>query len=252
MTKTYVLTTGHGLCRNDWPQFHRDGARTGVWRGAHDAWIPFDCPASFVRQQYADFLGRSADDAGTTYWTSRIHAGATGSSVIRSFIGSNEFGRVVSPVVRSYLAVHGTYPPSKAVVDQWVAAYRQGATAAQLADGYAKDGDVAQLSDDEYVTAVYRNVYKRDPSYLELAADRQKLEQGTSRGQLASGYAEGSVGAGRLAPEVSVAMVYLGMLGRAPDPGGWAYWVPQARSTSTDALVTGFQRSSEYARRVGA
>jgi hypothetical protein len=27
--------------------------------------------------------------------------------------------------------------------------------------------------------------------------------------------------------------------------------VPRARTSSTDSLVTGFQRSSEYARRVG-
>ena len=45
-------------------------------------------------------------------------------------------------------------------------------------------------------------------------------------------------------------MVYLGMLGRAPDAGGWSYWVPKARTGSTDALVTGFQRSSEYRNRV--
>ena len=45
-------------------------------------------------------------------------------------------------------------------------------------------------------------------------------------------------------------MVYLGMLGRSPDSGGWSYWVGQARTRSTDALVTSFQRSSEYARRV--
>lgn len=251
VTKTYVLTTGTGLCRSDWPQFHRDARRTGTWRGAHDAWIPFDCPAEFVQQQYRDFLGRSPDDAGTTYWTSRLHNGTTGSGLIRSFIGSNEFGRVVSPVVRSYLAVHGTFPPTKALVDEGVAAYRQGETAAELADAYAAHPDIDQLTDEQFVTEVYRNVFKRDPSYLEVAADVDKLEGGTSRGELASGYAEGTTGSGRLSAEVTVAMVYLGMLGRAPDPGGWSYWVPKARTSNTDVLVTGFQRSSEYARRVG-
>jgi hypothetical protein len=251
VTKVYVLTTGTGLCRADWPQFHRDARRTGTWRGAHDSWIPFDCPAAFVRQQYEDFLGRTPDASGTTYWTSRLHNGTSGSGLIRSFIGSNEFGRVVSPVVRSYLAVHGTFPPTKAIVDEGVAAYRQGETAAELADAYAADPDVDALTDAQFVTAVYRNVYKRDPSSAELSADTAKLGGGTSRGTLASGYAEGSIGAGRLSPEVTVAMVYLGMLGRAPDSGGWSHWVPKARTSNTDVLVTGFQRSSEYERRVG-
>jgi len=250
VTKTYVLTTGHGLCRNDWPQFHRDAGRTGVWRGGHDAWIPFDCPATFVRQQYEDFLNRTPDATGTTYWTSRLHKGTTGSSVIRSFIGSNEFGKVVSPVVRSYLSIHGTYPPTAATITDGVAALRRGATPAQIADQFAQDPKITALSNEQFVVRTYQFVYKRDPSASERATDVGKLNSGTSRGTLASGYAEGSIGAGRLSPEVTVAMVYLGMLGRAPDSSGWSYWVPKARTGSTDALVTGFQRSSEYRNRV--
>ena len=250
VTKVYVLTTGKGLCRSDWPQFHRDARRTGVWRGGHDAWIPFTCPAQFVAQQYDDFLGRSPDANGVTYWTSRLHNGTTGSSLVRSFIGSNEFGRVVSPVVRSYLAVRGSYPPTKALVDDGVAVIRQGTTLAALAQTYADDPAVAGLTDAQFVNAVFRNVYKRAPSSAEVSADVAKLQTGTTRGTLASGHAESTIGVSRLAPEVTVAMVYLGMLERAPDPGGWNFWVPKARTTNTDVLVTGFQRSSEYQRRV--
>jgi hypothetical protein len=250
VTKVYLLTTGRGLCRNDWPQFHRDAERTGIWKGGHDAWIPFDCPASFVRQQYSDFLSRTPDAAGTTYWTSRLHKGATGSSVIRSFIGSNEFGKAVSPVVRSYLSVFGTYPPSAATITDQVAALRRGTTPAQIADVYARDQRITALTNEQFVTRTYQFVFKRNPTAAELDADVKKLVAGTTRGTLASGYAEGATGTSRLAPEVTVGMVYLGMLGRSPDASGWAYWVPKARTGSTDALVTGFQRSSEYRNRV--
>lgn len=251
VTKVYVLSTGVGLCRNDWPQFHRDAARTGTWRGGHDGWIPFACPADFVRQQYGDFLGRQPDERGTTYWTSRLHQGTPGSLVIRSFMGSSEFGSVVAPVVRAYLAVHGTYPPTAGVITAAVAKLRAGASPAEIAEGFAAEEPSASLDDAAYVTEVYRHVYQRDPSYLEVSAGVEDLAGGTSRGQLASDHAETAVGSSRLVPAVNVAMVYLGMLGRAPDPSGWSYWVPKARATSTDTLVTGFQRSSEYDRRVG-
>ncbi|MFN8019397.1 MAG: FG-GAP-like repeat-containing protein [Acidimicrobiales bacterium] len=250
ITKVYVLTTGHGLCRADWPQFHRDAARTGRWRGAHDAWIPFACPASFVRQQYADFLGRTPDQSGTTYWTSRMHAGMTGSTVIRQFMASKEFGNTVGPVVRTYLTVHGTYPPTSKVVTDAVAALRQGASAATVADGFASDTSVKAMDDTTFITAIYQHAYKRSPSYVEVADAKAALGSGATRGQLAATLSESSTGTTRLAPEVNVAMAYLGMLGRAPDAGGWSYWVPKARSGSTDALVTGFQRSSEYRNRV--
>lgn len=250
VTKVYMFTTGRSLCRADWPQFHRDARRSGHYRSAHDAWTPFDCPADFVRQQYDDFLGRSADTSGTTYWTSRLHNATSGATVIRSFMGSSEFGRVVSPVVRSYLAIHGTYPPTRSLVDQGVAAYRDGTTVAALADSYAQANSIGSLTNAQFVSKVFNNVYKRIPSSQEVAVEVAKLESGTTRGSLASGYAESTLGQSRLETEVNVAMSYLGMLGRSPDSGGWAFWVPKARATSTDALVTGFQRSSEYANRV--
>jgi hypothetical protein len=251
LTKVYVLTTGTGLCRADWPHFQRDARRSGLWRGGHDGWIPFSCPATFVRQQYQDFLGRQPDPTGTTYWTSRLHTGTSGATVIRSFIGSNEFGRVVSPVMRGYLAVHGTYPPTAAVVRDAVAAYRQGATAAEITEGFTTTGAAASRTDAQFVDAVFRHVYKRPATSSEIATEVGRLASGTTRGALASGHAESSIGSARLSAEVTVAMVYLGMLGRSPDPSGWGFWVPRARTSSTDALVTGFQRSSEYARRVG-
>ena len=119
-----------------------------------------------------------------------------------------------------------------------------------LADRFAQDPAIVALDDDAFVTRTYQFVYQREPSRSELLADVAKLQAGTTRGTLASGYAEGATGAGRLSPEVTVAMVYLGMLGRAPEPGGWSYWVPAARTGSADALITGFQRSSEYRNRV--
>jgi hypothetical protein len=250
VTKVYVLTTGTGLCRSDWPQFHRDAARTGIYRAAHLAWTPFDCPADFVAQQYADFLKRRPDASGTTYWTSRLHKGMTGSTVIRSFIGSNEFGKVVAPVVRAYLGLHGTYPPSAAEVTRWVGMLRQGQTIAQVGDAMAGDGSVKALDDGQFVDAVWQHAYGRKPTTDERDADVAKLQGGTSRGNLLTGHTESAIASYALGPQVNVAMVYLGMLGRAPDPDGWAYWVPKVRATNSDTLVTGFQRSSEYARRV--
>ncbi len=245
-----VLSTGRGLCRNDWPQFHRDARRSGRFQTSFNAWAPFTCPADFVSRQYRDFLGRAADETGTTFWTSRLHAGTSGATVIRSFIGSDEFGRVVAPAVRAYVAVRGTYPPTKAIVDDAVARLRQGAKPAELADTYVKDPAVAAQTDDQFVMVVFAHIYKRFPTGAEKARDVARLKAGTSRGAYVAGYAEGS-GAASLAPEVTVAMVYLGMLGRSPDAQGWSYWVPVARRTSTDRLVTLFQRGTEYARRVG-
>jgi hypothetical protein len=250
VTKVYVLSTGTGLCRADWPQFRRDARRTGAWRGAHDAWIPFTCPAAFVRQQYLDFLDRTPDASGTAYWTSRMHAGTQGSAVIRSFLGSNEFANAVAPVVRAHLAMRGTHPATTAEVTDAVAALRNGTPLSAVAQEIAERPEVDQFDDPTFVATLYRHALKRAASPSELAAGTEALGNGTTRGELAVVITEATTAVARLAPEVNVAMIYLAMLDRAPDPGGWAYWVPKAASSSTDALVTGFQRSNEYRNRV--
>ncbi len=250
ITRTYLFTTNTGLCRADWPTFKRDARRTGRYSAQHDAWTPFSCPADFVAQQYDDFLGRPLDTAGSAYWTGRLHSGVSGSQVIRSFIGSTEFGSVVAPVVRAHFGVTGSYPRSAAAVRADAALLRRGQTPADVADRLiAADQAIAGLTDEQFVTRVFDNLYDRAPTPTELSRDTGRLAGGLTRGALVAFYAEGSA-ATRLAAEVNVTMVYLGMLGRAPDPAGWSYWVPVARTRSVDSLVTGFQRSNEYRNRV--
>ncbi|MEZ5140032.1 MAG: hypothetical protein R2711_15075 [Acidimicrobiales bacterium] len=83
VTKTYVLTTDHGLPQRLAPVPPQ--RRTGTWRRPR-SWIPFDCPADFIRQQVRT-SSAAPDASSTTYWTSRLHNGTSGSSTIRSFVG---------------------------------------------------------------------------------------------------------------------------------------------------------------------
>ncbi|HWJ60596.1 MAG TPA: FG-GAP-like repeat-containing protein [Acidimicrobiales bacterium] len=250
LTKVFLFSTGQALCRADWPQFHRDAANTGRYVAEHLRWTPFHCPKDFLTRQYADFLGRPSDPSGAAYWTRRMRSGTSGATVIRSFLGSNEFGGVVAPVLRSYLAIHGTYPPTTAVVTDAVARVRAGATAVEIADDMAAAPDVAALGNAEFVTRLWQNAYGRSPSGSERTAALDALRSGTTRGALVVQHAHGAAGVRFLAPQVNVAMTYHGMLGRAPDPNGWAYWVAKVKVSNLDQLVTGFQRSSEYARRI--
>lgn len=250
VTKVFLFSTGRPLCRADWPQFHRDAEHTGRYRPDHVRWTPFACPRDFVARQYADLLGRPADDAGAAYWTRRLRSTTSGATVIRAFLASKEFGAVVAPVLRSYLALFGTYPPDPSVVTGAVADGRAGATAAQVADALATDPAIAALDDAELITRLWQHAYGRPPTTAERSAATRALATGTTRGALVVQHAHGAAGVRHLAAPVNVAMVYLGLLGRSPDPSGWGYWVARVRRTNLDQLVTGFQRSAEYARRV--
>lgn len=250
-TRVDLFSTGRRLCRADWPTFMRSSRRTGRFQGVPGASGPFKCPIDFVEQQYADFLGRGLDARGAAYWVNNLDSGWTGARVIRSFMDSPEFRRVVAPTVRVHLAVTGGYPTSAAVVRDGAAFIRGGGNPAVLADRLLATTDLGRAGAIPFVTRVFSNIFGRSPNLVELTVAVHRLQTGTTRGQLVTSWTEGS-GAARLAAEVDVAMTYLGMLNRAPDARGWVHWVPAARRGGLESLITGFQTSAEYRQRVTA
>ncbi len=244
-----LSTTGQPLCSADWPTFKQDARRVGRASSSQPLyWAPFGCPSDFVAQQYRDFLGRDLDRAGSAFWSNRLRGGQPGATIIESFMHSPEFGRVVAPVVRAHFTLFGTYPRSAAAVRSGADALRRGRSLTSVMTDLANDPALRDLTDAQFLTRLYINLYGRVPTDREMATDTAALAGGTSRGAVAANHSEFS--AGRLAPQVNVTMTYLGMLDRAPDTSGFSYWVGQARRGSLATLITGFQRSPEYRQRV--
>jgi len=250
--RVQILTTDRGLCRTPWASFKAGAARTGRPSTNATRWTPFECPAPFVDQQYRDFLGREPDAPGRAHWTGRLHHGTrTGSWMINAFLRTPEFEAVVAPVARAHLGVTGTYPASAATVRAGVARLRRGTPLATVADDLVEATPaVAGLSDRDFVRAAYRQALGRSPTAGELATDTGRLGAGTTRGSLVAELTEGTAGRTFLRAPVDVVMLYLGMLGRAPDAPGYAYWVPETRRRGADRLIRGIQGSPEYRARV--
>jgi hypothetical protein len=73
-----------------------------------------------------------------------------------------------------------------------------------------------------------------------------------SRGLLMLSFSNSAEYIGKKTAEVNVLMVYVGMLRRLPDSGGYAFWIGQVRSgSSIQSLIGGFFGSTEYKSRFG-
>ncbi len=249
-TRVDLFSTGRRLCRADWPTFMRGPRRLSRHNAVAGATGPFRCPVDFVAQQYQDFLGRTVDARGSAYWLDKVDAGWTGSRIIRSFMNSSEYRRVVAPGIRAHLAVTGTYPTSAQTVRDGAAAIRGGASPAAVADSVVTATGAGQLSPIAFVQQVFLHVFGRQPNLVELTLAVHRLQNGESRGSLVAGWTEGRTGSTRLAAPVDVAMTYLGMLDRTPDRAGWDHWVASTRSGGLESLIAGVQRSPEYRERV--
>jgi hypothetical protein len=226
-------------------------AGSGKVNGVRDNDI-FSIPFLFAAQQYRDFLAREGDADGLNFWTTDIATGArTRPAVIESFFSSGEFQGVISPVARLYFAYFLRIPDYGGLM-YWIGRFRSGASLDSISNYFAASPEFAQaygaLNNAQFVTRVYLNVLGRAPDAGGLAFWTSELDSGArTRGQVMLGFSESAEYRSLIANEVAVTMIYIGMLRRAPDAGGFAYWVDSLdRGHSAQTLINGFLTSSEY------
>ena len=217
-------------------------------------WGPFSSADEFVLQQYRDFLGREGEAAGVAVWTDALVTEAlTPEEVIDQFMGSAEFELKVAPIVRLYSATFLRLPDYDGLVN-WVNASNAGMPLTVIANEFTTSEEFqiryGSLSDTDFVELLYQNVLGRGSDPVGLANWVGRLESGQSRGSILVGFSESPEYRANMEHDVVVTMAYVGMLRRAPEPGGFDDWVGQmdAGLSRTD-LLTGFFRSTEYASR---
>jgi hypothetical protein len=219
---------------------------------ACDRWAPFLTVEELVTRQYRDFYGRSPDGAGLAYWTGQLNGGRlTAHQFVANLLVAPEFEQRISPVARLYKAFFRRTPDEPGL-DYWVGVYASGTALTTIAHVFADSEEFVAtygaLDNAAFVDLVYGNVLGRspDPGGGQYWVDA--LNRGLSRGVLMVGFSESAENLRLTANWVKIVLVYVGMLGRAPDPGGLEYWLTQ----NPVALVGAFWGSDEYRQRIAA
>jgi hypothetical protein len=223
--------------------------------GTPNPWKPFADPATLVRQQYVDFLDRVADDAGVTHWTNLLTTGGkTISWVVNSFLNSAEFGVAVAPAARLGLACFGA-PPGFSDLMAWADRVKAREPLATVAATVVAKPEFAArygaLSNAAFVTTAHRDATGANPTSSWSSPWVTSLGNASkTRADVMAAIVALPAAASHLRPQVEVMMTYAGLLRRAPDESGYAYWVGKVRSgTSIQRLVAQFFASAEYGAR---
>ncbi len=210
----------------------------------------------FAMQQYRDFLGREGDAAGITGWTNLVNAGTyTRAQAINAFFNSQEFNGFVAPVVRLYFATFLRVPDYGGLVGNAALVRNGTVTLVQLADFFTASPEFATtygaLNNSQFVTLLYQNVLGRAPDAAGLNGWVSLLNGGTSRGQVLLGFSESPEYQVSLFNEVYVTMMYVAMLRRSPEPGGFNGWLAYLDTPGNTplAMIDGFYLSAEYRNR---
>jgi hypothetical protein len=218
----------------------------------NDIFAGANSPRLMAMQQYRDFLGREGEVAGVTAWTNYMQSGLSKPAVIESFFNSQEFQIARAPVVRLYWAFFNRIPDYNGLT-YWVNTYRAGAGTplGAIASSFAASPEFiatyGALSNEAYVTLVYRNVLGRVPDPVGFAYWVDQLNNGMSRGDLMVGFSESGEYQVISYNRVYVTMMYVGMLKRSPDQGGFDAWKAYLDAGySGQLLIQGFFDSVEY------
>jgi len=232
------------------------GSTTGsVWSFTTSKTTPLNDTTEFVKQQYRDFLNREAEPGGLAYWVNMIDSGSmTKAQVIESFLWSNEFGVKIAPIVRLYFAYFLRIPDYAGLMF-WINAYNSGWSLGGISDFFASSPEFVatygSLTNEQFVTLVYQNVLGRAPEPGGYAFWVDELNSGRrTRGRVMLEFSESTEYKGLSNNQVYVTMMYIGMLRRSPDEGGFNFWVNYLDSGNSGLeLINGFLYSQEYADR---
>jgi hypothetical protein len=209
---------------------------------------------AFVEQQYRDFLGREGDAGGIDFWTGELEAGrTTRAQVADDFFRSAEFQNNIAPVARLYFAYFGRIPDYPGLM-YWVGEFQAGGNLNAMSQAFADSAEFGSrygaLNDGAFVDLVYQNVLGRLPDAGGRAFWVSQLAAGMSRGAMMIGFSESEEYRQRSFRQVQVTMMYVSMLRRAPDQGGFDYWVSAlSAGDSVLGLIAGFLTSFEYSDR---
>jgi uncharacterized delta-60 repeat protein len=209
----------------------------------------------FAMQQYRDFLAREGEAGGITYWTNAISSGARSrGEVIENFFNSTEFQGTIAPVTRLYFAYFLRVPDYDGL-NYWIGRYRGGDSLEGISNFFAGGAEFVNtygaLSNAAFVDRVYQNVLGRAPDAGGRAFWIAELDSSRrNRGQVMLQFSEGAEYRGLINNEVYVTMMYIGMLRRAPEPGGFSFWVDYLdHGNSGLSLINGFLGATEYHNR---
>lgn len=159
---------------------------------------------------------------------------------------------MIAPVARLYFAYFLRFPDYVGLQFH-VARSRTGTPLATISNDFAASPEFVSrygaLTNDAFIELVYQNVLGLlDP--VGKAYWLAQMAGGATRGTVMLGFSDSPEYVAAIGNEVFVTMMYVGMLKRAPDTGGFSFWVSQMDGgTSGLNLTNGFLVAPEYRAR---
>ena len=223
---------------------------------------------AFVKRLYEEVFGRDADEGGLKYWVDRINNGATGADVVKEFLASPEFdGKKLNDedfVIKLYSIFFGRVP-GKDEIKFWVDSLKTDSRDTvvnnfinttewdEFCKSYGvKSGARFPINDPSNILDFAKRLYtcclERDPdeSGLNFWNDALVNHKMTGTQVAKEFFWSAEFLSFKTSDAEFITRLYRTMMGREPEPEGFAFWMNDIKVESREEVFMGFATSPEF------
>lgn len=219
---------------------------------------PFVSWAAMVDRTYLDLIAAGPSDAERTAAVAALSSGSKSQAdLVADLRGSADHTGSVDPVTRLYRAFL-LRVPDKGGLEFWIKRRRTGAwTLNRIADSFASSSEFrtryGKLSNEAFVKLIYDNVLERPYDASGLGFWTRQLDaKRKTRGAVMANFSESNEYKRKQAAEVTVSVLHIMLLGRAPNTSEFSTGVAAIEGGQAIAgYAAGLLSSTAYANRVG-
>jgi hypothetical protein len=215
---------------------------------------PFASLDAFAAQQYADLSATSVPVSLAPDVAGLASGAETPAAFVDRLRASAWFDGAYGPATRLYQAYFLRLPDPSGL-DYWARSRRNGRTLASISQQFSRSSEFQRrygdLSNADFITTIYRNVFDRDPDPSGRDFYLRRLDQKVwSRGQVVLSFSESSEYERKMRPTVTIVELVRAMTGRAPTTAQVEALRATYEAGGSAAVFAALIATPEYAARV--
>lgn len=243
-----TVSFGLGCARPGYPGVYQRLTATASWIGSIRRFGPFNPDGGgYVARQFADFTGRYPTARERSTWLDRLTSNPP-ADIITSLQASSAWDGNAGMNTRLYRAAFSRNPDSSGL-GYWVARRWAGSGAVSIANHFASSSEFrtkyGSLSNDDFVTRIYQNVFHRTPDAGGRSYWVNKLNGGAGRGLVLFELSDSSEYRTDTATLVRIITTWFGLLRTVPSAGE----ITSSQGLSQRSLIDTLRTSLRYASR---
>ncbi|MCU1368832.1 MAG: putative trypsin-like protease [Ilumatobacteraceae bacterium] len=244
-----ITSFGYGCARAGYPGVYQRLTPSSSWIGATRRFGPFEPDGSaYVTRQYLDFAGRAPTSAERADWVDQLRR-RPAADLITSLQASAAWDGNAGMNTRLYRAAF-LRNPDTAGLGYWVRQRWAGRGPVSIANHFTASSEFSTkygaLSNDDFVTRIYENVFARTPDRDGRAYWVQKLDRGAGRGQVLYELSNSSEYRRSTSTLVRIITTRFGLLRTVPTPSEITASSALSQRTLIDTMRTSLRYASRF------